>query len=156
MRTTIGAFVFIFFLLSYVVGCAHSTTPESMDRLPYVLKARVVRGDLGDADALSITSLHGDSKEYRAGATYMVRGQYRLQSREEAHLTQWCANGWVQAVDGDDANSQHGGSLRVTLGEGEFSFFFTVKEVGDLHISFYPVEGGESFGSLYYIPVEHQ
>ena len=65
---------------------------------------------------------------------------------------QWCANGWVQEVGSKEAEPQHGGSLQVKRGDGKFSFRFKVKDVGHLHLSFYPAGGGEGFASLYYIP----
>ena len=34
--------------------------------------------------------------------------------------------------------------MQILQGDGEFSFHFKVKKVGDLHLSFYPADGGTS------------
>ena len=134
------------FLVSIGAGCAGLEVDA--DGLPYRLKLR--EGNTYFGNTLVITEVKGDSREYRPGATYLVRGRYILRSHQEAVLMQWCADGWVQEVDSEDPEPRCGGSLRVKRGKGEFSFRFKVKEVGELHLSFYPVGGGESFASLYY------
>lgn len=142
--------------MSINLGCTglesvHDSADDNRaDGLPHELKAEEVHTYLGNE--IVITDLRGDSRTYQPGATYMVRGHYKLRSHREAVLTQWCSNGWVQEVGSKEPDPQHGGSLRVKRGEGDFSFRFKVKEVGDLHLSFYPADGGESFASLYYAP----
>ena len=71
---------------------------------------------------------------------YEVRGHYRLASRPRAQLAQWCSNGTLRANQG----------IEVERGEGKFRFTFAVVHNGNLHLSYYPAGGGNSFGSIYY------
>ena len=155
MRTT-TALVSLALLVSISSGCVSlgvdrpAPDDKSAAGLPFGLKAQEVHTYVGNE--IVITDVRGDSREYRPGATYLVSGHYRLRSHREAVLTQWCSNGWVQEVDSKEPEPQHGGSLQVKRGEGEFSFRFKVKKVGALHLSFYPADGGDAFASLYYAP----
>jgi len=83
-----------------------------------------------------------------AGSDYgfEVRGKYQLSSCDGASLGQWCADGEVRGEK----------SKTIQRGEGEFHFRFTLVKPGQLHLSLYPIEGGNSFGSLYYEPVDER
>jgi hypothetical protein len=107
-------------------------------RIPFRVRSRDFQGD-DDVTIESLVELSSQS----SSKYYEVRGRYRLQSRAQAALAQWCANGTLA-----------GGNRRreVQRGEGAFRFTFSVVRSGDLHISFYPTGGGDSFGSIYYEP----
>ena len=114
MRTTV-ALVLLLVLVPVNSGCVGlESNGDSLGKLPFVLKPR--GGHTGGGDEIVITEVRGDSQEYRPGATYLVKGHYKLRSHEDAVLTQWCSNGWVQEIDSENSEPSNGGSLTIMQG----------------------------------------
>jgi hypothetical protein len=107
--------------------------------IPFRIRSRKFRNE-DDVTIESFVELDPKQKSHR----YEVRGRYRLQSRPAAILEQWCANGKVRG------NKR----IKIKKGEGTFRFTFSVFKNGKLHISYYPKNGGDSFGSIYYEPTQ--
>ena len=80
----------------------------------------------------------------RPGQTYIVSGRYTLKSHDDAMLHVYATNGEVQSSQGPS----------IKRGEGRFARTFTLLKDGDLHLSFYPTNGGESFGVAYFAQTE--
>jgi beta-lactamase regulating signal transducer with metallopeptidase domain len=105
-------------------------------RVPFETRSRQFRGD----DDVSIDSVVKQRTQPGAIASFEIRGRYRLESTTSANLGLWCSNGEVQGTK----------STNVEKGEGEFDFVFSILKRGNLHLSYYPSQGGNSFGSLYF------
>lgn len=126
-------------------------------KIPVRVRSRhFLEGDSITIDALIERDSASD------GGRYEVRGRYRLESRSEAELAQWCAGGHVGGNK----------SIKIKKGEGEFRLTFSVFKHGAFHLSMYPVVDPvafryrlrdlnnphqalldlSSFGSLYYQP----
>jgi beta-lactamase regulating signal transducer with metallopeptidase domain len=93
-----------------------------------------------NGDSIEITDLSGPAGVIRPGQTYTVSGRYTLRSHDYASLHVYATNGEVQSSQGPS----------IKRGESQFTRTFTLLKEGDLHLSFYPVDGGESFGGVYF------
>ena len=98
--------------------------PQEPGAIPIRIRSRQFR----DGDSITIDSLvERDSAPDED--RYEVRGRYRLESRPEALLEQWCAGGHVIGEK----------SVKIKKGEGEFRLTFSVLKKGSLHLSLYPI-----------------
>jgi hypothetical protein len=100
------------------------------------------RGNAGfaDGDEIAVTSVSGDRPTIASGGRYHVEGTWRLRSRRTAALALYATNGEVTGAN----------SMTVSEGEGRFALDATLAKAGFLHVSFYPVPPGESFGGTYF------
>lgn len=100
------------------------------------------RGNTGFAkgDMITVTGVRGDRSTIEVGGTYEVEGTWKLQSQPEAVLALWSTGGESDGMT----------PLRVKRGEGHFAFTVHVLAEGNLHVSFYPADHGESFGGTYF------
>lgn len=100
-------------------------------------------------DEIAISSVRGDRKHFEPGGRYLVEGTYRLRSMKRGKLSLF-----VTAPGRDSpgaVSTGHAGQeIEVAQGTGRFSVRMTMRYTGSLHVTFYPVEGGESRGSLYF------
>ena len=93
-------------------------------------------------DSITIQEIHGTSDAIEVGGTYSVDGTYTLNSRDEAELalhTTTISNSGSTPV----ASSQH---VQIKKGTGTFHLVKTMGQDGYLHVSFYPLPSGSSFG----------
>ena len=91
-------------------------------------------------DEIRVTAISGDRSRLEPGGHYVVEGTVRLGSRDQANLRLGCMSG---DVGGENLQG-------VYRGEARFRFAFTYVKEGFPHLSLYPSEGGNSFGSAYF------
>jgi len=96
---------------------------------------------LPEGDELVIEKVHGTRAQFVDGGEYRVRGRYRLASREGAQIALWNMDG---VRDGGP------NTLVVRRGSGRFDFRARIVKLGYPHVSLYPLDGGTSFGSVYF------
>ncbi|HBG25696.1 MAG: hypothetical protein A2Y10_20545 [Planctomycetes bacterium GWF2_41_51] len=94
-----------------------------------------------EGDSIEITEITGGTGKFEVGQTYTIKGKYRLASHNEAMLHVYATNGAIESQQGPV----------VKRGSGEFARTFTYKKEGSLHLSFYPANGGSSFGGIYFV-----
>jgi hypothetical protein len=98
-------------------------------------------------DAIVITAVHGTTDKIAIGNTYQIDGAYTLASHDSASLG--------ADLTGTEPNEPHrqrvlGQSLTIYKGSGTFTLRLKVEDPGCPHVSFYPVDGGQSFGGEYF------
>jgi len=93
-----------------------------------------------NGDSIEITDLSGPAGAIRPGQTYTVSGRYTLKTHDDALLYVYATNGEVQSSQGPS----------IKQGEGQFTRTFTLLKEGDLHLSYYPLGGGDGFGGVYF------
>lgn len=103
-------------------------------------KIAVAQVWMRSGDLIRISSIRGDRVRLEAGGNYIVEGKYRLGSHDAAILVLGSMDGTLSGETRE----------RVTRGEGEFRFTFVVVNAGFPHVSFYPEDGGESFGGAFF------
>lgn len=94
-------------------------------------------------DSIEITEILGTTGKIEAGQTYLIKGKYKLSSRDEAHIRFLSTNGATACP--------HGPTIK--RGSGEFTRTLKYLEENKgalLQAIFCPVDGGESFGDLYF------
>jgi hypothetical protein len=99
-------------------------------------------------DVITIDEVRGPTEERVPGNTYEVRGTYKLASREKAMLGAFVT---ISSRDRDvHPESSPEQRVMISKGEGRFTLRFHFWQPGDPHVSFYPAEGGGSFGGIYF------
>lgn len=98
-------------------------------------------------DAIVITAVHGTAQTIAIGNTYRIDGAYTLASHDQATLS---AYGTSTQPNEPHRNTIPGQSMTIQKGSGLFSVFLKVEDPQCPHVSFYPVEGGESFAGEYF------
>jgi hypothetical protein len=82
------------------------------------------------------------------GDSVVVRGQFNLQSRAQATvMVSLTVN--APGVSTPVAPSAY---VDVNAGSGTFELAYEITQPGSLHVTFYPYEGGNSFGGVYFAP----
>lgn len=114
--------------------------------------SRPVKVDVGatylrDGDMITIDEIVGTSDKVAAGNLYLVKGTYKLASKKQALLSVYTTTSARNHMNVPTQNTQ---TLKVDEGEGRYSLIFYMWQDGNPHLSFYPVEGGSSFASLYF------
>jgi hypothetical protein len=108
------------------------------------IKKTYVRG----GDMITIDEVRGPSKERVVGNTYEVSGRYKLASRETAMLGAFVT---ISSQDRDiHPESMPDQKIIVTQGQGNFTLRLHIWQAGAPHVSFYPSQGGASFGGVYF------
>jgi hypothetical protein len=107
--------------------------------------------DLGDSSFLpgdsitisQVSELSPPKTDLSLTRTIQVTGTYTLASHDSALLG--------AEITSNDPNSGKGGYAKIDKGAAQpFSLTFTLAGNGYPHVSFYPANGGESFGGIYY------
>jgi thiol-disulfide isomerase/thioredoxin len=99
-------------------------------------------------DEIKITEIRGTSENFKPKHEYWIKGTYTLRSRDRATLgasvtAQSSAGAIPQPHDPDQ-------SLEIKRGSGEFTLKLPMHRNGWPHVSFYPADGGQSFGGVYF------
>ena len=124
---------------------AQSQTPKAdIDEVyPYVIPIEMYHKSWSafqPGDEIVVTEFRGTSPHIEEGESYRVTGTYVLDSQDDAMLHVYATNGEVKSKQGPV----------VLRGNGAFVREFTLKKIGDLHVNYYPSDGGEGFGGIYY------
>jgi hypothetical protein len=144
-------------LLAMLGGCSSSPTGDiaangkiSSIALPYSVSFVGVQDVFGRnavGDAIVITAVHGTTETIAIGNTYRIDGAYTLASHDQANLS---AYGTATQPNEPHRKTIPGQSITIQKGSGLFSVFVKVEDPECPHVSFYPVDGGESFAGEYF------
>lgn len=98
-------------------------------------------------DRITIGEVRGTSDRIAVGQIYCVKGSYTLVSHDRAQLS-------VGVTADNPIDGRRSGFIpqntTVLKGEGTFMLFLPVACKGWPHVSFYPDEGGNGFGGVYF------
>lgn len=97
-------------------------------------------------DEITIEEVRGTADTFQPGNIYWIKGTYKLTSRDRAALSVY-----TTAQEAKDAWSTplKVQTAHVERGSGSFTLFLPMLCRGWPHVSFYPAEGGSSFGGNY-------
>ena len=100
-----------------------------------------------DGDTITIEKVRGTADTFKPGNIYWIKGIYKLRSHDRAMLAAYttakdAANGISPSLTVQSTN--------VDRGEGTFTLFLPMSYRGWPHVSFYPTDGGEGFGGIYF------
>lgn len=139
-----------FLLSGYVLTAwAADTTKTSGYDLSHRVEFSVGAKQFHEGDSITIDEVIGTTDRFEAGNVYIIKGKYRLNSQKNAALSAYVT------VDGNKVQelrvpTQKTQTMTVEQGEGRFSLIYYMWQDGCPHVSFYPNEGGSSFGSVYF------
>lgn len=129
---------------TYLAGCVSANLSE--------VAFSPTRQQFADGDSIAIDQVRASSSRLAVGDTVVVNGRYVLQSRSEARLglslTTNGPSGWTPVQP--DSNKTIG------AGAGKFELRHKIHSPGSLHVTFYPVRSGSSFGGVYFASVGPQ
>jgi len=136
MKKILGFAVFL--LVTAQVGFG----ADEVSTVPYALGPQ----HFTDDDRIVIEQVVATSPELTFGDKVTVRGRYVLSSKEKAQLCLYLTT--LSAVGAEsDFQTQ---KTEIKRGSGSFELTEVVRHPGHLHLSFYPVPGGNRFGTLYF------
>ena len=120
---------------------------KASSEFPYAVQFEQGATRFADGDKLTILEIRGTAETFTPGNIYWIKGYYKLTSRDKAALAAF--------TTAQDAANGAGSYLKVQSteverGEGTFTLFLPMSCRGWPHVSFYPAEGGESFGGNYF------
>ncbi len=124
--------------------------PRSVDLPPNKKLSHSVKFEIGTAkfvqgDSITISSIHGTSSEISINETYRIEGSYTLASHDKATLASF-----VTTSEGGGSPTGPKQEVKIVKGNGTFSLVITTHDKGYPHVSFYPSNGGEVFGGVYF------
>lgn len=96
-------------------------------------------------DSITIKEVRGTSSTICTGDTFSVEGTYTLRSRDRAQIALYATTIKVVATSTDLTQI-----MQIEKGTGTFRLVKTMREEGYLHVSFYPIPDGSSFGGVYF------
>lgn len=97
-------------------------------------------------DDIVISEIIGSRDDFSVGGTYTIKGRYTLRSQDKAMLSAFTTS---QNTTGP-TRVQPDQTVAVKRGGGSFNLTMTIVDEGYPHISFYPHDGGSSFGGIYF------
>ena len=118
---------------------------EGATDFPYVIQWETGDTEFAPGDAITINSVKGTAATITTGGTYCVEGTYTLASRDEAKVSLFATSNYRGPTP--VAPEQ---TMQVARGSGSFRLVKTMNQDGYLHVSFYPVPSGSSFGGIYF------
>lgn len=119
--------------------------PAASD-LSHIVQFELGKSNFASGDNITIQQMRGTSDVIKVGETYSVDGTYELASHDEADIA-FYATTVLASGPTPVGHLQH---IRIKRGHGTFHLVKTMSEDGYLHVSFYPVPSGESFGGVYF------
>lgn len=105
-------------------------------------------GPFQAGDSIVVSSVRGNRKGFEVGGRYLIEGDYTLASMEAARLSVS-----VTALRGGIGGRSPGHPEEATLahrGKGHFAVIATMRYPGHFHVTFNPLEGGQSRGTVYF------
>ena len=99
-----------------------------------------------EGDAIVIREVVSTSGDLRLGDKVVVRGDYQLQSHAKAALCLFITTRGPSRATAVLPQQR----VEVAAGRGHFELQHELHDAGALHISFYPLPSGSSFGGVYF------
>jgi beta-lactamase regulating signal transducer with metallopeptidase domain len=116
--------------------------PRELSATPFVLGRRKFEA----GDAISIEQVLATSPKFEIGDHVVVRGRYHLASEAKATLALF-----MTTTDGNGKeNISPSQRTEVKKGSGAFELSYDVQHTGALHVTFYGIPDGKSFGGQYF------
>jgi hypothetical protein len=131
-------------LLGLCVAALASYAASAMRDIPFTITSQQFEG----RDSITIESVSATSPELKVGDTVVVRGRYHLETNLRAKL------GFFLTTSGPSAPTPIAPKqqAQIVAGDGTFELEHVVSMAGRLHVSFYEVPRGSSFGGVYFGP----
>lgn len=122
---------------------AESATLE----FPHKVKFELGQTGFAEGDQINILEVRGTAETFTPGNLYWIKGTYTLASRDRASLS--------ALVTANDAKNGRSSGIKmqnavIQRGQGTFTLVLLMNYPGWPHLSFYPAEGGEGFGGIYF------
>ena len=124
-----------------VAACVASASAE-LSSVAFVIGKQQFK----PGDSIVIDQVLATSPKLNVGEKVVVRGHYQLASAPKANLGLFITHRTKADAD-NTAKSQMATADGVS---GSFELSCDILYEGDVHVSFYPVSGGESFGGVYF------
>jgi hypothetical protein len=140
LARTLRALLSLFFAL-WGPAATHSAAADFSS----VILFELGEGEFLPGDSITIQRVSGTSPTIHTGETYCVEGTYTLASSEKADLALFATTVSKGSTPTDPSQI-----MRIEKGTGTFRLVKTMREEGYLHVSFYPVPGGNCFGGIYF------
>ena len=131
-------------LVSLMCGCSQQSVSG------HKIEHQIEQFAFAEQDSITITEVTGDVRRLVVGGTYSVKGNYILESPDQARIGVFVTT----TANNGRSKIQQQQTAQLTRGSGEFGLSFQAVNPGQIHVSFYPVENGESFGGVYFGTVE--
>ena len=122
-----------------------SAMGQATAELPYPVSFELGDAKFAPGDSITIQSVQGSQPTITVGQTYRVTGTYTLSSAPEATLALFATSRSTNSSPIDPLQT-----VRIQKGTGPFSLQKVMNEEGYLHLSFYPVHGGNDLGGVYF------
>jgi beta-lactamase regulating signal transducer with metallopeptidase domain len=116
---------------------------EKLVEVPFVKGA----SRFSDGDSITIREVRGTAATFEPGNIYWIKGTYTLGSHDQAALS---ANTTARDAANGTSPTWKIQTTVVERGSGTFTLCLLMSSLGWPHLSFYPVDGGESFGGVYF------
>jgi hypothetical protein len=123
------------------------TDSTRSSEFPYVVPFEQGAIRFLEGDKITIVEVRGTAATFRPGHLYWIKGTYDLASHDRGMLA-----AYITAMDAEHG-SGHTFQIQsriVDRGSGTFTLFLPMSHRGWPHVSFYPADGGESFGGNYF------
>ena len=117
-------------------------TAENVSTVPFELGPRHFSG----GDSIVIEQVAASSPLLAVGDKVTVHGRYVLKSQEKAQLCLYLTTSEAVGAEPVVATQR----IEIQRGSGSFELAEVVKHPGHLHLSFYPIQAGHRFGTVYF------
>jgi beta-lactamase regulating signal transducer with metallopeptidase domain len=121
-------------------------TPTNSE-LPYRVDFAEGASRFLDGDKIKIVEVRGTARTFEPGNIYRIKGTYTLASHDRAQLSAFTTAKEAKDATGPVWKIQ---TTTVNRGKGTFELFLPMSVNGWPHVSFYPADGGEGFGGIYF------
>jgi beta-lactamase regulating signal transducer with metallopeptidase domain len=121
--------------------------PPADTKYSHILKFAQGATRFLDGDKITIQEIHGTSDTFSPNNFYQIKGTYTLASHDRATLAAYTTA--REAADGRSTSSKVQSTV-VNRGDGTFTLILPMRCKGWPHVSFYPADGGDSFGGNYF------
>ena len=120
--------------------------------LSHVVHFETGKTGFKEGDKITIDEVRGTSDTMNAGNTYVIKGTYKLASAKSAELAAFTTadSRDAKAMSMQNIPNQKTQTTMVEQGEGQFTLILYMWYDGNPHLSFYPSDGGSSFGEVYF------
>ena len=128
-------------------GTAATSDNPTTWEFPYSVRFEPGATRFLDGDEITITEVRGTADAFSPGNIYCIKGAYTLTSHNQAMLA-----AFITAKDAKDGKGRYlkVQTTMVERGSGKFTVFLPISSQGWPHLSFYPADGGGSFGGNYF------
>ncbi len=138
----------ILVLAGALVLNSHAAAPDpakDANGISHFVRFEVGGTQLRNGDRITIDEIHGTSDKVAVGNLYEIKGTYTLASLGQARLT-----ADITSSDPRHFPPMNTQTMTVDKGDGHFTLYLYMWCEGNPHLSFYPMDRGSSFASVYF------